>query len=68
MTAKASYLAASAVIGPLRPCIGVIRATQANPKPFAWEQVIARANTTVVASIAGTAQGSSWPNGNQALA
>ena len=62
----ASYLVASVAVDPFRPCIAteVIRARLANLKPFAWERVIARANTTVVASIAGTAQGSSWPNGN----
>ena len=64
--AFASYLAVGAAFDPYRPCIAimVIRATQAILGPFAWEGVIARANTTVVASIAEIAQGSSWPNGN----
>ena len=58
----ASYLVASAAVDPFRPCIAtaVSRARLANLEPFAWEGVIARANTTAVASIAGTAPGSSW--------
>ena len=62
MIAKAPCLAASAAIDSLRPCtedFRVIQALQAIQEPFAWVHLIARANTTVAASIAGTAQGSS---------
>ena len=54
--AKASYLAA------IRPCtedFRVIQALQAIQEPFAWVHLIALANTTVVASTARIAQGSS---------